>query len=104
MNAEEARFGHNEEQFERGTLFFKNAQKRNQDYDVTDYLLNHEIRKVEDPNKEVEPLDYQKALFYMYGHCKDIQGSEESKDHVLAHGLLKSLNFFKNNEEAKAVL
>ena len=53
MNAEEARFGHTDEQFDRGTLFFKNAQKRNQDYEATDYLLNHEIRKVEDPNKDV---------------------------------------------------
>ena len=104
MNAEEARFGHTNEQFDRGTLFFKNAQKRNQDYEATDYLLNHEIRKIEDPNKDVEPLDYQKALFYIYGHCKDFQGSEENKGHVLAHGLLKSQNFFKSNEEAKAVL
>ena len=104
MNAEEAKFGHTDEQFDRGTLFFKNAQKRNQDYELTDYLLNKEIRKVEDPNKDAEALDYQKALFYLYGHCKDFQSSEENKDHVLAHGLLQTQNFFKSNEEAKAVL
>ena len=72
QNPEEARFGHSEQQFDRGTLFFKNAQKRNQDMELTDYLLNHEIRKLEDPNREAEAADFQKALFYMYGHCKDV--------------------------------
>ena len=57
-------------------------------------MLNHEIRKIEDPNKDAEATDFQKALFYMYGYCKDLQSAEEKKDQVLVHNLLKDLKFF----------
>ena len=47
--------------------------------ELTDYLLNHDIRKLEDPCREAEASDFQKALFYMYGHCKEYTSGEQKK-------------------------
>ena len=40
----------------------------------------------------------------MYGHCKDLKSTEEKKDQVLVHNLLKDLKFLKSDDEAKSVL
>ena len=40
----------------------------------------------------------------MYGHCKDLQSTEEKKDQVLVHNLLKDLKLLKSDGEAKSVL
>ena len=37
-----------------------------------EYILNADMRKVENPNEEATPHDYKKALFYLYGNCEDL--------------------------------
>ena len=103
-NEEDAHFGLDDGQLKRGDTFFKTAQQRNQNYNLDDYILNSEIRKLEDPNKDVTPHDFQKALFYMYGNVENFHGITVEGEDFMAHTLLKRFQLYSNFDDAKEVL
>ena len=101
---EAAKFGHQDEDYDRCTSFFNSARERDQMDRVAEYILNAEIRKIEDPNKDATNHDYQKALFYLYGHCEDFNDAFGNEERIMAHSLLKRFDFYSDYNEAKKVL
>ena len=71
---------------------------------MSDYILNADIRKIEEPNKDAGPHDYQKALFYLYGNCEDLHDAFKPEDFLMAHSLLKRYEFYRETVDAKKVL
>ena len=58
ISPEEAKFGLNDMDHDRCTSFFQSAKGRDQMAVVSDYILNAEMRKIEDPNRDATVHDY----------------------------------------------
>ena len=97
------KFGFEDDQYNRCKALFEKAKVGEDFVDIADYVFNGDIRKAENPNNGATGQDYQKALFYMYGHCEDLYDFDSGSS-VMAHSLLKKFEFYKTSEEAMKVL
>ena len=66
------KFGLDDDTYERGKVLFDLAKRADEIIDIADYMLNHELRNVEEPNKDAKGTDYLKSIFYLYGNCEDM--------------------------------
>ena len=79
------------------------AKSGDDNVDLNAYILNKEIKSIENPNSEATAHDYQKALFYMYGHCEEVYDPNKDKS-IMAHSILKQFAQYRESDQATKIL